>query len=565
MTGERADETTVLTNGRVRTLVRGAADAEALAFAAGKIVAVGARDEVLRASGPSARVVDIGGAAVLPGFIDAHHHVAISALYGGCLSLVPPRVTDIASLQSVLAAAAAELAPGRLLVATAWDETALRERRAPTRAELDDAVPDRPLFMLHHTCHRGLANSRALELAGIDGKTPDPPGGLISRGPGGVPDGLLIEQGMSRVESLARAELAKTDALGVLERIAAHHRALARAGITRVVDTAVPPELLAIYRESARRGDLIVPTHACPVSMMGWLEPPLDVLDGPRTGEGDDTLTIGPVKLVFDGAPGCSMCLSWGQVLGGSLRSLGLAVRYGTLDPVRTALSVEPRVGRWVRTGIAIYRQEEASKVVFAAVERGFAVATHALGNAAIEVALSAYEAAGSSLGRAGVPRIEHAAFADRALAARMAAVGAAAVVQPAMIEMHMYENAARIPGLPFFPLRWLAEAGVRLVGGSDHPVHTFDPLVALRTAVTRKNARGVVVDEEQRLTLDEALAMYTRDAAEVIGRGAQCGTLERGKRADLVIVDDWSETLARARVRATIIAGRLVHGRAAA
>jgi predicted amidohydrolase YtcJ len=540
--------------GRVRTMDHAQKAAEAIAFEDGRLTQVGPRTRVLAAT-KGAEVIDVGEATVLPGFVDAHHHIAISSLYDGAVRLVPPRVTDVASLQAALAEAARRAAPGSWLVATHWDESLLHERRPPTRAELDAAVPDRPAFLLHHTCHRGLANTKALELAGIDRHTPEPSGGVISRGAGGVPDGLLIERGMSRVEKLARADRARIDEVGVLERMAAHYRAIARAGITRVADTAVPRDLLPLFRALADRGDVIVPTHLCPVSVRGWLEEPLDALEGPGTGERDrPNLVIGPVKLVFDGAPGCSMCLSWGQALVTLVRSIGMSIRRRSLDAMRTAFSITPRYGAKVRSGVAIYQPADAARVVRAVVDRGSSVATHALGNAAIEVALDAYQAAGAALHRGGVPRLEHAAFTEAAQARRMADLGVAAVVQPSMLEMHMAKAAARIPGLPFFPLRRMANAGVRLVGSSDFPVHSFDPLVGIRAAISRKNAYGMVVDDEERLTLDEAVAMYTRDAAEVLGCLDETGALSVGKRADVVVIDgldDGAPTL-----RSTWIAG---------
>ncbi|MBK6518392.1 MAG: amidohydrolase [Polyangiaceae bacterium] len=524
--------------GQIRTLDPACPTAEAVAFDAGRIVAVGPRAE-LEARVSGAEVIDVGEATVLPGFIDAHHHVAISALYDGALRLVPPKVTDIASLQAALAEAREGSSADRWLVGTHWDETLLRERRPPTRQELDAAVPDRPLFLLHHTCHRALGNSKALELAGVDRHTPEPSGGVISRGPGGVPDGLLVERGMAPVEQLARADRLGVDEHGVLVRMAAHYRAVARAGITRLCDTAVPRDLLGTFRALAARGDVLVPTHACPVSIRGWLPEPVDALEGEPTGEeAGPNLWIGAVKLVFDGAPGCSMCLTWGQSLVALARTLALTARQRSLDPLRTALSIAPRWGLDVRSGIALYQPQEGERIVRLAVERGFAVASHALGNAAIEVALRAYAAAGRRLHDGGVARLEHAAFSDAGDARRMADLGVAAVVQPAMLEMHMAASAARIPGLPFFPLRRLRDAGVRLAGSSDYPVHTFDPLAGIRAAIARKNARGDVVDPEQRISLDEALAMYTRDAAEVLNVGHETGTLTPGKRADLVVVE---------------------------
>lgn len=542
-------------HGRVRTLDPARPVAEAVLWESGRLTAVGPRTRVMEAAPRGAEVIDVGAAAVLPGFVDAHHHVAISALYDGAVRLVPPAVTDVASLQSALAAAARTSSPDRWLVATHWDETVLRERRAPTRHELDAAVPDRPAFLLHHTCHRALANTRALELAGIGRHTPDPDGGEISRGAGGVPDGLLVERAMSRVEQLARADRLQVDAGGVLDRMAAHYRAMARSGITRVCDTAVPLDLLDVFRALAARGDVLVPTHACPVSMRGWLTEPIDALDGACSGESvGPNLRIGPVKLVFDGAPGCSMCLTWGQSLVAVARTLALTLRHRNLDAARTAMSIAPRYGRAVRSGIALYDRDGGARVVRAVVERGYGVASHALGNAAIDVALDAYAAAGRMLSRGGVPRIEHAAFAEARQARLMADLGIAAVVQPAMLEMPMAASAARIPGLPFFPLRRLASAGVMLVGSSDYPVHTFDPLVAVRAAMQRRNAHGDVIDPEERLDLDEILAAYTRDAAAVLGCADETGTLAVGKRADVVVVEGLED--AAPRVARTFVAG---------
>lgn len=550
--------TNLLLDADVRTLDAAGTRAEAVAWRDGRILAVGAREEVARAAGPGADRWDAGGATVVPGFIDAHHHPGLVALWGGAVRLVPPAVRDVASLQAALAAAVAA-SPGSAgwLLATDWNEQLLAERRPPTRAELDEAVPDRPLLAMHYTCHRALANSRALEAAGIGRHTPDPAGGAISRGRGGVPDGLLLERGMSRVEALARASLATRDAEGFFDRLARHHRALAAAGITRVVDATVPPELAALYREAARRGGLLVPTVMMPVSASGFLEEPWDALEGEATGVEDGPLAVGPLKLVFDGAPACAMCLGWWQAFGLLVRTWALSLRRWSLDPVRTALSVRPRVGAdlRLRTGITIYPRAAAEHIVGAAVDRGFAVAIHAIGNEAIDTALAAYATVGSRLDRAGVPRLEHAAFANRELAARMADLGVAAVSQPHFVSLPSFDHAASVPGLRFLAHRWLLDAGVEVAGSSDHPVAGFGPLDGIRSAVSRRSTSGRVYEADQRVGLDEALAMYTRTAAKVCGCLDRCGTLEVGKRADLVVLDG---ALPEARVRATVIGGEV-------
>ncbi|MCA8921310.1 MAG: amidohydrolase family protein, partial [Planctomycetes bacterium] len=447
------------------------------------------------------------------------------------------------------------------LVAMEWDAGLLRERRPPTREELDAAVGERPLFALHQTCHSALANTRALELAGIDASTPDPPGGALGRGRGGLPNGLLLERGISRVEALARPDLAAHDLEGYLARMAAHYRELAAVGITGVADTCVPLDLIPLYYEAARRGHVLVPTLMCPVSASGYLEEPWDVLEGPHPGAAEGPLEVGPVKLVFDGAPGCSMCLGPWQALATMLRTVGASLARGSLDPLRTTLSVQPRYGLKLRSGVAIYPPQDAERVIKALVERGFGVATHAIGNAAVDVALSAYEAAGGALHATTTPRIEHGSFLDRELVARMAGLGLGVAVQPGFLRMPLYANAVAIPGLPYFPLRWLLDAGVPLAGSSDFPVHGFDPLEGMHAAVTRTNARGAVCDASQRLTVDEALALYTRGAAQVCGWLDRAGTLEVGKRADLVVLEGALEPLDQARVRATFVAGELVHG----
>ncbi len=551
----------VLVNGDVRTLNERGDRAEAIAWKSGRIAAVGTRAEVELAAGPEAECVDLGGATVLPGFIDAHHHPGIVALYGGVVRLVPPLITDIRSLQEALAARAAVTEPGAWVVATNWDEHLLAEGRAPTRAELDDAVPDHPLFAMHYTCHRAATNSRGLEAAGIGKDTPEPAGGAILRGKGHLPTGVLVERALCGVETLARRSLIARDPEGFLRRLATHYRAMAQAGITRVVDATVTPDVMALYRESARRGEVLVPTMMLPVSDLSYLQPPWDVVGGPLPQDADDDLlTTGPIKLVFDGVPGCAMCLTWWQAFGATLRAWGLAVQRGTFEPLRTALSLGPQLGAdlKLRTGIRMYPTEEATRIVRAASERGFGVATHAIGNEAVEIAVAAYAEVPQPAGLRGLRRLEHASFLDLALVRKIADVGAAVVSQPELVRLPTLAHAASIPGMRYMPHRWLLDAKVKLVGSSDHPVAGLDPLEGVRAAIDRRTVRGHAHEPDQAIDLDEALLMYTRTAAEVCGVLDRCGTLEVGKRADLVVLDTPLDlhTLARAKVANTLIGG---------
>jgi predicted amidohydrolase YtcJ len=536
--------------------------AEAIVLVDGRIAHVGSRREVVAAIDGESEVREVEG-TILPGFVDPHHHACLVALWGGTTRLTPPAVTDIPSLQEALAESARRVEPGEWVVATEWDEMLVAERRPPTRQELDDAVPDNPLFAIHYSCHRGVANSRALELAGIDHGTPEPSGGMIERSVGGVPTGLLVERGMSRVESLARSGLIAHDAEGFYRRLSRHQKALLSAGITHIADATVPTDCITLYREANRRGLLIGGFTVMPVSITGYLEEPWDALDSPRAGEVEGRLHFGPIKLVFDGAPGCSLCLGWWQTFGTMINTWSMALRQRSLDPLRATFSVSPRFGADIRSGIAIYQAEDAAKVVAGILDRGHAVATHAIGNDAIEIALGAYEGETSRLHERAPARLEHAAFVDSELVRRIADVGAAVVTQPHLVTLPTYGSAASIPGLANLAHRWLLDAGVTLAASSDYPVHGFEPLDGIRSAVTRKTARGHAFEPDQCVTLDEALSAYTRVAAEVAGIAESAGTLEEGKRADLVILDrPLSEAkLGDAQVRATFVGGELVHG----
>lgn len=552
----------LIVNARIRTMEATDTVADAILVREGKIVAVGLRDAIAPLARALPEVFDARGRTVLPGFVDAHHHPSLIALWGGLVRVRPPIVTNVASFQAALRTASVGLPEGAWLVVMDWDEMLLDERRPPTLEELDEAVPDRPLLAMHYSCHRALANTRALELAEITKASVDPVGGTIARGRSGLPTGLLIERAMSRAESLARASLVARDPRGFFDRLAHHHHALLRVGITRVVDATVPTDLAVLYATANENGFMRVPTTIMPVSVTGWLETPWDALEGPVTGEGDTMLTYGPLKLVFDGAPACAMCLGWWQVAGASVNAMAMAIRQGSLDPMRTMLSVKPRVGAKIRSGLTLYPADDAAAIVRAASERGFSVAIHAIGNEALDRAVAAFDANTAALSRRNRPRIEHASFLAKTQVTRLADLGASVVVQPNLMSLPTFASAPSVPGLRNTALRWLLDAGVHVAGSSDAPVAGFDPLDAIRAAVSRRTTRGEVYEPDQCIALDEALVMYTRSAAEAAGSGALAGTITAGKRADFVVLDRVLDegSLAEARVATTILGGRVVY-----
>lgn len=549
----------VIENADVRTMT--GPTCRALAWQDGRILAAGDAKTVMRAAGTRALRWDAQGRTILPGFIDAHQHPALYSLFSGGPRLTAPRVRNIRELTSALREAAASVRPGEWVTATEWNDEVLEERRAPTRDELDDAVPDHPVFALHYTCHRAVANTRALELAGIGRGTPEPVGGLIGRDRRGMPSGLLIERAMTPVEQLARASLVTNDVAGFFARLARHYESLLRFGITRIADALVPPQLAQLYREACARGIVRLPTVLMPATSGGYLEPPWDAVERDPTGTTDGLLSVGPVKLVLDGAPTCAMCLNVGQALAGTLGSIALSVKQRSFDPIRVALSARPELGTRLRTGIRLYPPGEATKLVTRAVGAGFSVAAHATGNDAIDIALAAYGAAGSNLHRAGRPRLEHFLFASRRQVKRAADIGAVIVTQPNFLALPGFDGVPRIPGLATMPLRWLLDAGVTVAASSDYPCASLNPLDGIAAAVHRRTATRVHTPS-QCVSIDEALRAYTRDAAKALGCDAECGSLEPGKRADIVVLDgplrDEPDGLA---VHATVLGGAIAYG----
>jgi hypothetical protein len=520
-----------------------ATPSDAVAYHDGRIVAVGPAASVINVVGPEAEVIDLGGRAVVPGFVDAHHHVAWAALYRGTVDCRPGVAGRIDEIRARVRVAAASVPRGGWVLGYGYDDRALEERRAPTRQELDDACPDRPVLLVHVSAHQAVANSRALEAAGIGRASPDPPGGRIERGRRGEPTGRLYETALSLAERLAAAELTARDPNGFLDRLEAYERELFALGITRVADPTVTTDLMRLYRQSRADGRLRMPVVMMPVSDHGYLARPDDVLrrlDGEVTGEGADVLRVGPLKLFFDGGDNCALCVSLAQGMASAFTTVLRMLRARTLAPLRLAARTRGRLGRDRRlhTGIRYYATDESAiRIARGAVERGFALAVHAVGNEAVAQAVRVLGAVRARHPAGWPPRIEHATFTDDALLAAIADHDLTVVSQPSFLRMSSLEQTPPLRGMHVLALRRMLEARIRLAGSSDGPVVTTNPLDGVRDAVYRRTPSGVVVGADEAVEPLDALVMYTRAAAAACGCLDVTGTLAPGKRADLLVL----------------------------
>ncbi len=428
--------------------------------------------------------VDCEGATVLPGFIDAHCHPLALGARLAAVDCSPSHVRSIAHLQRRLREAARPTS-GFWIKAVGYDELLLAEGRHPTRADLDAAVPDRPVRLVHAAGHALVLNSKGLEAVGIDATTAEPPGGTIDREPeSGEPTGLLFE--MSGYVG-ARMPRPEDDELNRYARGA--NEALISAGVTSVTDAGHTNrrDRVELYGRLQERG-----TFRPRATVM--LAP-----DADRAGLPSD----GPVRA---GAAKLMLTMSGGR-LSRSVAELGSAIQ-GAVDGDVFGGAL----------GVAIHAVEE-------------------------EAVLAACEALSRLDEPALMRRIEHASEAPPHVVSAIARAGATVVTQPGFL----YERgerylAAAADGGPdpscLYPLRLLLEAGVNVAAGSDAPYGPHRPLDSIAAAVSRRSRDGKAVGPEQSVTIDQALRMFGPAAAAAEGFDRERGTLTPGKVADFVVLD---------------------------
>ncbi len=486
--------------------------AEALAIAAGKVMAVGARDEIEALAGPATRRVALDGRLAIPAFHEAHMHLLP---FGLGLSMVNLRAEEVRTLEEArrrLREAARATPKGQWVMGWGYDHGALDIGRHPTVTELDAAVPDHPLLIMRTCGHMGVANSAALRAAGIGHNTPDPEGGVIERR-GGALTGLIQERALS----LIKAAMPAPNEARMVNAIEAAGRRLASLGFASATDMNVGMNAglaeIAAYERAVREGRCLQrmwqvlagnPEGIADAAWEAGLRPwtPGDGLDAP--------LRWGAVKVFADGSAG------------------GLTAAF--FDPYLS----EAGGG----TGVFTFPTETIHALLQKFHDQGWQLDIHAIGDAAIEQVLTGMEAADATPERRH--RIEHCGFVTRDQRRRMKARGILPVPQP----VFMYEfgdlylrNLGRARAEAAYPMKtWLME-GHHPSASSDSPVSTVDPFPNLLTMVTRQTNRGTVLGAEERLSIQEALHCYTWCGAYSSFAEGQRGTLEPGMDADIAIL----------------------------
>lgn len=493
-------------------------DTEVVVVEDDQIVAVG--DAGLAARYPGARTVDLAGRTLLPGFIDAHTHLCILALHPRWADLSHAR--DVDALRQAMTAHAAAEPDAAWVRGVGWSD--LEDGFTPTRDDLDALGIERPVIVVHYSYHQCVLSSAALDALGLSDATPDPAGGSLGRTSSGALNGVLYERAFS--EAHARSMEPYRDPDRWADHIAAAAGALLREGVVSVHDAACPPSAEAVYRTLARQGRLPVSVVVMPHAEA--LLSPLDRsrLDGPKTGEGDQRLRVGPVKLFADG---------------------------GVLPAVAGRIG-----GRTISLGMAF---EDLEAQVLEVVEHGFRIAVHAIGNRGADDTLTVFAAASRARPDDELRmRIEHATLLSQAQCRRMAELGAVAVVQPGFLH-HMggAVDGFELEDATWMPFGSLAEAGVVLAASSDAPCAFHEPLLTSSRGVTRVTSKGTILGAGQSLPYEAWLRAYTVDAAFAGGQEADRGRLAPGLQADFVVLDGDLDPEFPPRVAETWVAGERV------
>ena len=284
----------ILYNGTLHTMDPANPRAEAAAIAGDRFFAVGTNDEIRNLATASTRKIDLGGRAVVPGFIDAHLHVAYSGIRH--LKQVNCDLRSIAAIQAAIRERAAITTPGAWIVGFLYDDTKPAEHRALTIADLDAAAPDHPVIITHRGGHTSWVNSHALKTAGVGDSTPDPPGGKYGRGPAGKLTGRLMETPAAR-PFLAKIEDSSTRA-DRREGVKSFARLIVRSGITSAHDPLGSTEDLTAYQDALEQGELSVRIY-CFIHQQE-IQRMLDA--GVRSGLGNEWVRVGAMKMVSDGS-----------------------------------------------------------------------------------------------------------------------------------------------------------------------------------------------------------------------------------------------------------------------
>ncbi|KAA9370224.1 amidohydrolase [Ochrobactrum sp. Sa2BUA5] len=483
---------------------------EALAIWQGKVLAAGNKDQIWSLKGDKTQLIDLKGRFATPGLNDSHLHLISVGLTLKWLDATPKAAPTLESLLAAIRDMAASVPPGTWIRARGYDQTKLDIGRHPHKSELDAVAPNHPVMLVRACGHVSIFNSKAFELAGIDEKSPVPDGGLIEQ-QNGVLTGMVAENAQGAV----RKAIPKATTVEMIEAIEAAGNLLLSYGITSVMDAAVGQ--VAGFDE-IRAYNLAKLQKRLPVRT--WLvllgDPGPSIVQkcyeaGLVSGAGDDMLTVGAVKIFLDGSAGG-----------------------------RTAWMSKPYLGDDNNIGVQILPDAELEALVLDVHKKGYQLACHAIGDAAIGQLITAYEKA---LAAHPDPdrrhRIEHCGFSTPEQHERMKKAG----IYPCPQQVFIYDFGdayisvlGEEKALSSYPLKTWKDLGFKPATGSDAPVCHPNPYPNIYSMLTRETGKGTVMDARERVSIEEALQVYTEYGAFSQKLEKVKGKLIPGQAADIAV-----------------------------
>ena len=531
----------IFDNGRIRTLDPNRPQATTIGILDGKIVGF---DEELQ--GVTAdRMVDLGGAPVLPGFHDAHFHGTLTGSRLAALDVRPAEAPTLDALYAAVRAFSEGLPADAIVKASGYDQNITGAH--PTAEGLDAASGGRAVVVDHVSGHMTVISTAMFALAGYPGRVgvPDIAGGHVERDADGRAVGLLQEN----AQELYRELTAKESVAEARHNLGLTSEQAVRYGLTSVTEPGGYNPVVT-YLDAVEQG-IFQPR----ITVMPFVERlhEIDLFRGAgdwlgfdqgfRTGFGDDRVKLGPVKIVSDGS------------------------LIGRSASMHHCYHGEPE-----NSGFMRFERDELIEKVGAAHRAGWTVATHAIGDAAIDHALDAIELAHKATPRGPVRhRIEHFAVASDEQIARAAALGVIAVPQGRFISDFGDGMAAALGperAEHCYRMKSLLDAGMVLPGSTDSPISDGNPILSMHDMVNRRTASGAVLAPAERISIAEAVRAYTYGSSYAVGEETRKGTLARGYLADFVVLSDdllatADEAIRDVTVGATVIGGSIVYNQA--
>jgi predicted amidohydrolase YtcJ len=504
----------VLVNGKIYTVDNSRPLASALAARGGRILFVGSDAEARALANPATQVIDLRGATVVPGIIDAHAHLL--SLGNTLLRVNLAGSTSYGEVIDRVKASAKDVKPGEWILGRGWDQNRWPTKEFPTHEALSSAFPKNPVVLTRIDGHVSLANAKAMELAGVSAATTDPEGGRIIRASSGSPRGVFIDNAQGLIARAIPASTPEYTRKAILAAITECNR----LGLTGIHDAGPNPETIAIYEELAKAGNFNLRNYVMladpgePGSSAALANPYLR--RGPQSALYDGHLWVRAIKLFADGALGS-----------------------------RGAALLAPYADEPTNSGLLLSRPEHLRAWAETALRSGFQVNVHAIGDRGNRIVLDAFDSALRTVPKADHRfRIEHAQVISLEDIPRFAKLG----VIPSMQATHQTSDMGwaearvgpqRIRGA--YAWRSLLNTGVVIPNGTDFPVEEVNPLLTFHASVTRQDPANLPAGgwyPDQKMTREEALQSMTIWPAFAGFQESVLGSLTPGKYADFVVLD---------------------------